>query len=629
MMFGRVVVFTSLLCLLLISCDALTGPAEFRLQISPDSNAVLVGDTIALTATLLHEDGQPVSPLPVIRWTSSDTSVATVLHDGRVVGRNVGTSTITAKGNGATATTQVAVRMLSGCDSPGTTHAGTVNGETWTAARSPHVLEGRINITYRLWIEAGAIVCARPGASLHVRSGRLEAIGRADRRIRFVATDTINGWEGINAGGSSDEPGGEIRLDYVDAEFGGYVSAGYLSVLSIDHSTLRKTGIAASANFSGGTVRNSIVEDALVQLAGGTFEETTVRRGRLELIYSQPGGTITVNGGRIEDSPAVALTIGSIFSYRVPGVNVVKAPLITGTRGGIALMPPDKFFALWPTTAAQAQLLDNVNRNVSLWGTGFGDLSLRAGLAWSLIAIIGGGTISSVNIDPGAAVRFTGLFTVSGQFRAIGTGNQPITIAGACQGPAYFCGVSLNGTATSKLSYVTLNEAYFASGGQNVLALDHIQSNGPILLRSARSTISDAEIHDVDANNANLEGAALVLEADSVVADHVTVRSTRGNVAVRIAGNGVTVSSCQISDNSNDGIVIVAGTVTEIHACTIERNGGVGVNNQTTVIVNAQRNWWGDPLGPTGPSGDGVAGLVDYSNPLTVRPTTFGLTLHQ
>jgi hypothetical protein len=51
-----------------------------------------------------------------------------------------------------------------------------------------------------------------------------------------------------------------------------------------------------------------------------------------------------------------------------------------------------------------------------------------------------------------------------------------------------------------------------------------------------------------------------------------------------------------------------------VHDCNLVDNAGVGIyRSGGTTAVNVEDNWWGDAAGPTGPNGDGVSGLVDYT----------------
>jgi parallel beta-helix repeat protein len=83
------------------------------------------------------------------------------------------------------------------------------------------------------------------------------------------------------------------------------------------------------------------------------------------------------------------------------------------------------------------------------------------------------------------------------------------------------------------------------------------------------------------------------------------------------------IDSCIIIDNNSDGIYCSFGSNPQIYYNDIFNNTGYGLMNMdSTVIVNADSNWWGHPSGPggVGPgSGDEVSEWVDYEPWLTAR----------
>jgi hypothetical protein len=71
------------------------------------------------------------------------------------------------------------------------------------------------------------------------------------------------------------------------------------------------------------------------------------------------------------------------------------------------------------------------------------------------------------------------------------------------------------------------------------------------------------------------------------------------------------VHSCEIRDSAAEGIVLDSDAI--VHNCNLVNNGGPGISSSSTFTANAEDNWWGDAAGPTGPNGDGVSGMVDYT----------------
>ena len=79
-------------------------------------------------------------------------------------------------------------------------------------------------------------------------------------------------------------------------------------------------------------------------------------------------------------------------------------------------------------------------------------------------------------------------------------------------------------------------------------------------------------------------------------------------------GNSVEFGGCEVSSSGGHGIVIASHPV-KASGCNLFGNDGNAIVNRSAVSVSAIGNWWGDPAGPMGPSGDGVSGNVDFSNP--------------
>ena len=610
----------SILTVVLPACDrdpAATDDIHFTIVASADSAALTVGDSVQLSATVSREDGQAVVN-PVVGWVTTDESVARVTASGRVFGLRSGTAVIIASSNAAADSVIIRVSEKGG-GLPGDTTTPGVRTETWTPLNGPHFITDTLRVAHRLIIEAGTVVHARPGAMLLVhRGGSLKAVGRADQRIRFLAVDTVQGWLGITASGTNTEAGGTLEFDYVDVEHGD-VGVGFQSGANIDHSYFRRASVASGGNFANVTLRNSVVEDGDVSISNGTFEETIIRRGILAFGPAQPGsGSVIINGGRVEDSPGVALTIGSMSIFRVPNITVLKAPEIVRSRGGIATMPVSNFFAIWPTPASQAGLRDNVDRTANLWSIGSSipheHLHLSSHVEWKLTTMIGVREIKSLTLDPGTTVIPDPFIRVTGPVSASGTAAQPITIR--CE-MSVRCGITLAGSAPSRISNATFVNAYLV--GADSVHLDRINSNSYVAIGNG-SSIRDSEIHDVTTSYF-VPTAALTL-GDNVKAERVVIRRVRtpdNAAAIAIRGNNVQVLQCDVVDNANDGIVVSAGTNVQVHDCNIENNGSFGLSNLTTAVVDASRNWWGDPAGPNVGNASRVGGPVDTSYPLTSR----------
>ena len=94
--------------------DEPSGPEQSvpvaSLEVDPGVRLIPIGDSATFSAVVVYADGDTVNGARA-RWTSSDTTVATVNPDGVVRGRGAGTARITAAVGGDTASAGVTVRL--------------------------------------------------------------------------------------------------------------------------------------------------------------------------------------------------------------------------------------------------------------------------------------------------------------------------------------------------------------------------------------------------------------------------------------------------------------------------------------------------------------------------------------
>ena len=83
-------------------------PPVARVVVAPEMAALLVGQTLALTAGALDAAGDPVPGATVV-WSSSDPAVASVSTAGLVTAVGAGSATVTATSQGRSGTAQVTV----------------------------------------------------------------------------------------------------------------------------------------------------------------------------------------------------------------------------------------------------------------------------------------------------------------------------------------------------------------------------------------------------------------------------------------------------------------------------------------------------------------------------------------
>jgi hypothetical protein len=618
--------------------------SAIALRLSHTTAELQPGDTLRLSATIVAARGFAFSDRP-IEWSTSDSTIAAVDANGRIVALSEGSSGVLAQYRGLRITALVAVLdpawRPATCAQSGVIHSGTLTGGIWRRVDSPHFLMDTVTVTGNLVIEPGAMVCGRPrSALLFTNRGRLTATGTANRPITFTAVEPNQRWGGILTGTS-----GGVSITHAVIELGD-VLVGAFSAGTISDSHLRRASFHGGGNFSSNSLYRSVVDTGNVTIGqGGTFEENLIRAGSLTLSRSQGAGGVTkLNGGRIENSPGTALTIGSVYSYRFPEVSLGKPIRIKGSRGAPALMPLHTYMNVWSARAAQDSLIGNVSDTLKLYNiTGDGmyaNLHVRRDQPLSLASLTPYINISTLTMEPGSSLDVGGaLLTIHGSNNIVGTPSQPITIrSNSTQCWANRpCSVVFGGTATSRISNVRFTSVYFSTTAQHTVHFNQVTGNFPIVVGSPGSSLTDAHFDDIRGSGYD-PNAALWVRANDVRLQRVTIRRTSGSSSVMtrdsagnarfnnvplagilIEGSNVVVQTCDLADNMSDGIRILSGANVQIHDCNFEQNGGAGVNNLGTSLVDALRNWWGDPAGPNGPAGDGVSGNVDFSQAYTQR----------
>jgi hypothetical protein len=124
-------------------------------------------------------------------------------------------------------------------------------------------------------------------------------------------------------------------------------------------------------------------------------------------------------------------------------------------------------------------------------------------------------------------------------------------------------------------------------------------------------------------------GIAVLGTANAVQIVDNTVSGLTAGVGLEVAGH-VNVSATENNFTGNSTGVLVlqgfTGTLT-LHYNNINGNTHAGIENDSTLSVDAEANWWGSTTGPTsasnpGGTGDKILGPVDFSNWLTFAITT-------
>jgi hypothetical protein len=264
------------------------------------------------------------------------------------------------------------------------------------------------------------------------------------------------------------------------------------------------------------------------------------------------------------------------------------------------------------------RIAGNVNDTIliSRYNEADGEL-IRTGFHWRApegLSLAGTGLL---RIEPGASLTVhhtTFGLSLGVPLVARGTVDSPVTL------------VATGSTPASRRS-----GHFTESGGADVIA--HAVVRGMILVSatdrrcaSTRPPSSTAAASSCAPGSRVLattladpaDSAGIILAASGVTVDDVTVTRALGH-GIRIDSAGATISRCTITGSAGDGILVRAASSVSIHDCNLEDNGGPGVRNVDAPAVDARFNWWGDPAGPLGATGDGVGGPVQIA-PFRILP---------
>jgi hypothetical protein len=85
---------------------------------------------------------------------------------------------------------------------------------------------------------------------------------------------------------------------------------------------------------------------------------------------------------------------------------------------------------------------------------------------------------------------------------------------------------------------------------------------------------------------------------DCVIADN------RANGIELINGSAPTITGTAIVQNLNHGLLVTSGSLPVVNRGAIFGNGRNGIQNDTTTVINAENNFWGDDSGPQNAAGD-------------------------
>lgn len=496
-------------------------------------------------------------------------------------------------------------------DDGGTVHSGGLDGTLWYAADGPHRIRDTV-AGGRLTIEPGALVCAGPGAALEI--GWLTAEGTADEPITFTAEDPSRPWAGIKTSSTTLQYG---LLEH--AEVGVQGSSG--SNISIRHSTIRQVqGQAVLFGDTGhGLLVETVIDSTCLSMCPGAgpfaaavvvlsdvdfhFEDSQILNSGAGGMVVQSRSDIAILGGRIEGSVGMGMDLrDDATGGRRVTVTDARPIVITGGGSYPARTSVTNAAMLLDTRVAQEGWLGNAADTVLVTSvrSNTEHVTIHPGLTWSVSgSALNPAQIATLELEPGAALvvsRGTGLLV--GHIISRGTAAEPVEI-----------GSDLD-TASPVIiwSQVELPDTS---------RLSHTRFTGT-RLDVRRPAVLE---------NVTVEGGDIAVTADGTRLAGIRVIGTDSpaTAALTLGALHVQVLLCEITGSVGDGVRVEVADGVRIRNCNIANNAGVGVRNTAVQSVDARDNWWGDAAGPTGQTGDGVAGNVDFL-PFLTEPVDFGST---
>ena len=475
----------------------------------------------------------------------------------------------------------------------GQIHSGTLTGaQMWTRLNGPHLLVDSVVVDGTLTISAGALVCGEPGSVLAPTLLRVD--GRATDPVVLTAADSVAGWGGVRLGFNADSDSSRIRYaDIRHAQTGVRSYHGGATVL--ENTIIFRAGgpgilgrhIAARHV----VVDSACSRDTSAQCAaiitlgygGMTLVEPVIRDSRGGGIFVPARSGLALTGGTITGSRGIGLMVQHYIGGS--GGLAVHSPVRITDGESIPLSVAGRLPDVLSTREAQLELLGNAVDVVRMVGPYDGpERTVYRELPWELVADCNmGGTIGTVRLEAGATLTVSGCHYIYGRIVGEGTAEDPITIRSAAQ--AIHAGDADGFEGSIHLRHARIADANFVFHIQAVLEdVEMEQSTVQFLAPGSRLT------------RARMDASSPVFPIHD---------------AVMIAADDVEISDCTITNSERDGIRVTAGAP-RIERCNFENNGGAGVNNTGTAIVDARDNWWGDPHGPAGDNGDGVLGAVTH-----------------
>ena len=476
-----------------------------------------------------------------------------------------------------------------------------------------------------LVIDAGTEV--RAAAGVRLVASQLHVNGTAAAPVRFLPLTESVRWGGIETPGYGADTS-TIRYARIETAEHGVVATAPALIENTHIEDVTGVGVV----LHGGHLIRSVIEgaqDAGVAIGSNSharLSDTDVRDSgdgiRVLCVHCR----LFIGGGSIENNAGdgVRTTFGDMRS----GTVIFEAPVrITGNAGYPLVVPLISMRGVMNDVAARNNLLGNGRDTVmayagNTWGdhdVPDGDLDIARALpfhvtlpctaALPLMTMAAGASLTVKSYGCGGP---WGVWPVPVSH---GTAAEPVSITGI----SAMLGLVRQGADTVFVRHARFTNVRLLSGETPVVMEDVELDSSSLVITAAGSRV--ARLSSIAGGRTGAyeyqQQAAITLAGD-VRLEQVLIEGALHH-GLHIDSGSPVVRECTIRGNAGHGVWVEQGTV-RIEQCSVEGNAGYGIHNSTPDTVQAPNNWWGDPTGPRGPTGNGVDGPVRYDPFLSAPP---------
>jgi hypothetical protein len=247
--------------------------------------------------------------------------------------------------------------------------------------------------------------------------------------------------------------------------------------------------------------------------------------------------------------------------------------------------------------------------------------------------------LSLEGVNAGAAVSVTGNDVTGGYVGVFLWGNPGgVTVSGGTLSSNDYGVLADNfddrtGAQAGVSSTGTINGVTISASGSGLIKIrdtDSLPTDGVVLVVTGNTHLSggpvgvsisghgaSADIHD---NLSTVTGTTIGIDIDGGSATVTSNTITGNGTGIRVTDGGSLTSASfnAITNNSADGILVTAsaGSVAPLMCNDFSGDAPYGVENQSATVVDARKDYWGSPSGPTSPGNPVGTGVQVSSNVL-------------